>query len=349
MDQPGATEFAAAQGTLWPDEGLARARDLLENGEADGIDEDLVARLAGQFTEAAPADAGVTVLRDLLRVEARRPRFHRLLRVWVGKLTGAVRSGDLDRAEAWLRGLVVNPTYPGEFADVVSEALDEVSEPELLDDLMVRLAAAEEPGTGAGLVAAWGERMARYLVQGMVVDEPPVNRRYLVEFLSWVGRDDVRLVAAFVADPRWFVVRNVAIALGRTGRPQAIPALESLLDYPDHRVRVEALRGLSALKRGEAVAALAAALADPEPRVRHAAVSLLRASPSPQVIPALVELLESNPPVAPEARRLVAAIAERADPGVPAALERLAGRRHPMGLARVVRDAARQALAERRR
>jgi HEAT repeat protein len=240
-------------------------------------------------------------------------------------------------------------TLTAEFADLVAEALDEVSDPLVLDELVVHLAAAEPPGTGAGLVAAWGERLARYLVQGMALDEPPVNRRFLVEFLAWVGRDDVRLLAALVADPRWFVVRNVAIALGRTGRPQAVPPLESVLDHPDHRVRIEALRGLFALKQGEAVAPLVAALADPEPRVRHAAVSLLRASPSREVVGALVDLLETHPPAAAEARRLVDVIAERSDTGVPAALERLAGRRRAMGAARVVRDAARQVLEGARR
>jgi hypothetical protein len=320
-----------------------------EGAGAESLDEALVQRLAAQFADSGSADAGVAVLRDLLRIETRRPRFHRLLRVWVGKLTAAVRAGDLARAEAWMRGLVTAPTYPDEFADLVAEALDEVSEPQVLDDLVVHLAAADPPGTGAGLVAAWGERLARYLVQGMVVEEPPVNRRFLVEFLSWVGRDDVRFLAACVADSRWFVVRNVAIALGRTGRPQAVPPLESLLDHPDHRVRVEALRGLFILKRGEAVGTLVAALSDSEPRVRHAAVSLLRASPSREVVGALVELLETHPPVAAEARRLVELVAERIDPAVPAALQRLAGRRRVMGAGRVVRDAARQALEEARR
>ena len=229
----------------------------------ESLDEALVQRLGTQFSDSGSPEAGISVLRDLLRIETRRPRFHRLLRVWVGKLTAAVRAGDLARAEAWMRGLVIAPTYPAEFADLVAEALDEVSDPLVLNELVVHLAAAETPGTGAGLVAAWGERLARYLVQGMAVDEPPVNRRFLVEFLAWVGRDDVRLLAAFVADPRWFVVRNVAIALGRTGRPQAVLPLESLLDHPDHRVRVETLRGLFALKRGEAVAPLVAALGRP--------------------------------------------------------------------------------------
>jgi len=331
------------------DAGAAGGSCPSDFGEVASLDEALVQRLAAQFADTGSPEAGVTVLRDLLRIETRRPRFHRLLRVWVGKVTLAVRAGDLARAEAWMRGLVTSPTYAEEFADLVAEALDEVSDPQVLDELVVHLAAAEPPGTGAGLVAAWGERLARYLVQGMAADEPPVNRRFLVEFLAWVGRDDVRLLAAFVADSRWFIVRNVAIALGRTGRPQSIPPLESLLDHPDHRVRVEALRGLFVLRRGEAVAPLVAALSDPEPRVRHAAVSLLRASPSRGVVDALVELLEARPPSAAEGRRLVEVIAERADPAVPAALARLAGRKRVVGAARVVREAAREALEGSRR
>lgn len=334
---------------LEPEGSFADPGGAAEEGNGASLDESLVQRLAVQFADTGSPDAGVAVLRDLLRIETRRPRFHRLLRVWVGKLTAAVRAGDLARAEAWMRGLVTAPTYADEFADLVAEALDEVSEPQVLDDLMVRLAAADPLGAGTGLVSAWGERLVPYLVQGMVVEEPPVNRRFLVEFLSWVGRDDVRLLASLVADSRWFVVRNVAIALGRTGRPQAVPPLESLLGHPDHRVRVEALRGLFVLRRGEAVGPLVAALSDPEPRVRHAAVSLLHASPSREVVGALVELLESDPPAAAEARRLVELIAERSDPAVPAALRRLAGRRALMGPGRVVRDAARQALEEAHR
>ncbi|MBM3694342.1 MAG: hypothetical protein FJW79_00125 [Actinobacteria bacterium] len=342
-------DFAAHPAALSDD--LPPAGDAAggEVPEAPSLDEDLVQRLAGQFAQGGAADAGATVLRDLLRIESRRPRVHRLLRVWAGKVTSAVRAGDLARAESWMRALVVSPTYPAEFADLVAEALDEVSSPEMLDELVVRLAAADPPVTGAGLVAVWGQRLARHLVTGMTVDEPPVNRRFLVEFLSWVGREDVRLVAAYTADPRWFVVRNVAIALGRTGRAQAVAPLESLLDHPDHRVRVEALRGVFALSRGEAVAPLVSALSDAEPRVRHAALSLLRASPSREVVGALVELLERHPPAALEARRLVEIIAERADPAAPAALERLAGRRRGRGAARAVREAARLALEGARR
>ena len=81
-------------------------------------------------------------------------------------------------------------------------------------------------------MAAWGERMARYLIDAMAREVPPVNRRYLVDALGWLGHEDVRVLAAMVADPRWYIARNLAIALGKTGRPQASPACRDLHGSP---------------------------------------------------------------------------------------------------------------------
>jgi hypothetical protein len=325
------------------DERLIRAHEVLRGGDVGNANQAVLTRLAPQFPPEEESGLGVTVLRDLLRIESRPARFRRLLRMWSGRVAGAIREGDIAGAEAWFRGLVERPTYPGSFADAVADALDGLSRPDLLDDLMRRLAGAG-PGAGAGLVAAWGTRMVDYLVAGMAAEEPPVNRRHLVDCLGYVGREDVRPLAALVADHRWFIVRNLATALGRTGRPQAVPAVESLLMHPDDRVRVEALRALATLRRDESVPALVAALGDESPRVRHAATSLLRASASPEVVPGVVRVLESRNITASEGERLVAAIAERRDPAVRQALRRLAGRRMAVGVGRVVRDAARRAL-----
>lgn len=333
--------------------GPGPATGAAPRGRAAGLpgDEELppVGRPDRGFTPLPPGEgealqAGVQVLRDLLRGEVDRERFRQLLLAWEEQLVGAVGDGDSVRAEAWLRALVTAPVYPVEMTDLVEEALDEVSVPEVLDQVVSLLAAAPVPGTGSGLVAVWGERMARYLVGGMVADEPPVSRRHLTEFLSWVGREDVRLLAALVGDPHWFVARNLAIALGRTGRLRAVSALDALLAHPDHRVRVEALRGLWALRGDGAVPVLAAALGDPEPRVRHVVCSLLRASPGPAVVSAIVGVLESQALGPAEARRLVDLIAERIDPSAPRALARLAACRGAGRTRRVVRRAARAAL-----
>ncbi|HUT78048.1 MAG TPA: HEAT repeat domain-containing protein [Polyangia bacterium] len=300
---------------------------------------------ADPFAEGILLEAGIAVLRDRLRIEGDRRRFRDLLTGWREELSEAVRAGDLARAEAWLRAVVTAPVYPAEMGDLVEEALDEVSVPAVLDQLAVHLVAAPVPGTGAGLVKAWGERMAGYLVRAMIVEHPPVSRRHLTEFLAWVGQEDIRLLAALRRDPHWFVLRNLAIALGRTGRLAAVPALESLLGHTDYRVRIETLRGLWTLKGEQSVPMLVAALSDPEPRVRHAACSLLRASPGREVVGAVAGVLESPGLAAAEASRLVGLIAERADPDVPTVLARLAECGRGGTAARAVRRAARRALA----
>lgn len=347
MELTDPANFVSGPAPILHPAGTGRAAGLPGEDELQPINEARPAHHADPFAEGEILEAGVAVLRDLLRAEGDRDRFRQLLVAWEGILVGAVEDGDPARAEAWLRALVAAPVYPAELADLVGEALDEVSVPEVLDQVVACLAAAPVPGTGAGLVAAWGERMVRYLVRGMIADQPPVSRRHLTEFLAWVGREDIRLLAALVGDPHWYVARNLAIALGRTGRLRAAPALEALLNHSDHRVRVEALRGLWALRGDGAVPELAAALADPEPRVRHAACSLLRASPGSAVVAAIVGVLESHAVTPAEARRLVDLIAERADPGVPRVLARLAGCRRVGGVGRAMRRAARLALQER--
>lgn len=286
---------------------------------------------------------GAADLRALLARETDRERFAALLDVWRERLLSAVRAGDLARAETWLRALVTDPVHAPEMADLVDVALDGVSTPDVLDRVLTAVAAAEIPGTGRGLVAAWGGRMVAYLVHGMTVDQPVVNRRRLTECLGWVGQEDVRLLAGLRKDPRWFVVRNLAIALGHVGGVQAVPALESLLNHSDGRVRVEALRGLGALQGGEALGRMAAALCDPEPRVRHAARSLLHALPDPEVVPAVVAVIESGA-ARPDCAGLVELIAERNDEGVPVALARLAASWRGGRERRAVRRAAREAL-----
>ena len=91
MDQ--SSDLATAPGVLPRDPGAARESDPVGGAEMESLDEALVQRLGTQFSDSGSPEAGISVLRDLLRIETRRPRFHRLLRVWVGKLTAAVRAG----------------------------------------------------------------------------------------------------------------------------------------------------------------------------------------------------------------------------------------------------------------
>jgi HEAT repeat protein len=177
------------------------------------------------------------------------------------------------------------------------------------------------------------------------VDEPVVTRRSVVELLGMAGRGDVRHLTARLADPRWFVVRSVVTAIGKAGRVSALPALEAVAKYEDDRVRVEVLRAVGALTPDGASSGALEALGDSSPKVRQAAISLLRASSADSVVTGIVEVLEAGTGSSKDGIRLVEIIAERRGPHVREALERLTVRKLSGGVSRSVRAAARDALA----
>jgi hypothetical protein len=340
------TETRTADWVDWHGQQYERVRAVFDAAASGGSgDAALLERVRAEFPgRGDDLHAGIGVLRDLLRIENRPERFRRLLRVWSGKVATAIRRDDFYSAGAWLRAVTESPVFPHDFAVHVTEAMRELSRDDLLEDLVVRLAAAGDPPSAAPLLAAWGEPLVEYLVAGMTLEEPVVNRRHLVEYLGMAGRSDVRLLTPRLRDPRWFIVRNIATAVGKTGRASAVPALEAVLDHEDDRVRVEVLRALVALKGDEGIGYAVAGLRDPSGRVRQAAVSLLRASPSEEVVPGVVDVLGDGPTTADEARRLVDLIAERRTDQARDALEGLVAKRFAVGASRTVREAAKAAL-----
>jgi hypothetical protein len=336
-------------GTLdleWRDEQLQRVRAVFDSVDATAADADLRAAVLGQLPDrSTDVVAGIGVFRDLLRVEHRPDRFRRLLKIWSGKVGASVRERRFETAGLWMRALVEAPVFAEEFAADVAHARRELSRPDLLEALVVGLVGKRNPASAGPLLAAWGEPLVEFLVGQMVVDEPVVNRRHIVEHLGMAGRGDARLLTSRLADPRWFIVRNIATAIGKAGRATALPALESAMSHDDERVRVEVIRAIGLLKGDDAIPNVIQALADPSPKVRQAAASILRASGSPEVVPAVVDALERGVGgSADDSRRLVEIIAERRGDDVREALERLAGKKFTLGASKAVKDAARYAL-----
>jgi len=153
-------------------------------------------------------------------------------------------------------------------------------------------------------------------------------------------------VAPYLTDRPWYLLRNLAIALGKTGQANAVPGLLRILNHEDHRVRTEALRSILRIQGREAVPTLIRMLGDPHERVRHAAAGLARAVDSDGLDALLVAELESDRLSAEAACGIVELLGSLATPRGAEALTRLAGRRFVFRKrGRAVRDAARVALA----
>jgi HEAT repeat protein len=186
------------------------------------------------------------------------------------------------------------------------------------------------------------------LVEMLATEESSGTRRVLIDLLVGVARDDVKRFIPHLEDERWFVVRNLAIILGRSGHHRVGPQLRTLLKHSDHRVRVEAVRGLVLIGDG-AVDVLVGALGDSHERVRQNALNLLRTQQLAGSEAVIVDAINGDGIGTGERQGLVEVLAGVGTPSARAALEDLAGRKVVLRPAqRAVRDAARAALEKER-
>ncbi len=286
--------------------------------------------------------------RGLLAVEERDDRFRRLMRVLTGKISGSIRRGRYRRAELWLRAAVDHPTYPGERAAEVTEAISQSGAPDVLDALVSQLADDDESEPAQRLLSILAPSHVSELIDMMASEEDRARRRTFLNVLGREAARDSRQVIERLDDQRWFVVRNLAIVLGRSGNATCVPALRRLVSHGDHRVRVEALRALSSLDSGS-VDYFGDALGDSHESVRQAAIAMLGVRGTGESDSLLIGALWSTNLDTEEKERVIRVLGDRPSGDARQALENLARKRFTFSAkARQLRSVAREALEARR-
>jgi hypothetical protein len=101
------------------------------------------------------------------------------------------------------------------------------------------------------------------------------GRHVLCDGLGSRSRGEAPLIARWLSDQRWYLVRNVVGILNQLGDRRVATMLRPVLTHPDLRVRREAYRTYASLGGRDAFAYLARALDDPDPRARLAAAFAL--------------------------------------------------------------------------
>ncbi len=128
-------------------------------------------------------------------------------------------------------------------------------------------------------------------------EEPRAGvRRMLCDILVSAGRNHVDEIGAFVSDPRWYLVRNVANILGRLGDPNGVVHLAALAGHLEYRVRREAVEALVRIGTDQAEAQMVAFLDDHDERIRLKAVLSLKDTGVCRGLPTLLSLLERRDP-----------------------------------------------------
>jgi hypothetical protein len=175
----------------------------------------------------------------------------------------------------------------------------------------------------------------------------PTERKLLIDLVAASIKNDPGALDVHIGLHEWYVLRNLATALGNTGRRGAVPQLRRLLAHDHHEIRIEAMRSLTKVLGRDAAPHLAALLEDGHERVRQAAASLLRASDHPEIDHLLAARLDAARLDLDTAVVVVRILAARKSEEGVAKLRALAAQRWLFAKRpRTIRNVARAALRE---
>jgi HEAT repeat protein len=208
---------------------------------------------------------------------------------------------------------------------LLAEFLERLGDAEILAALV---AASRQPGGPPfvqvqTLVLALGASAARGLLEALAAEPDRARRLRLIELAASLGPAIIPETRRLLADPRWYVVRNMVLLLRRVQDRSAMSEILRYADHSDLRVRLEAIRALFAFDSKVPRDLLARTINDPDPRLAEAAVLLTGQHGITQATDLLVEILRRWDFVGRKRSLRLKALRALADLGDPAVLARL--------------------------
>lgn len=191
-----------------------------------------------------------------------------------------------------IRELAADPSQ-AERRQPLDEFVEQLADARTLAALV---AASRQPGGPPfvqvqSLVLALGASAAHGLLEALAAEPDRVRRLRLIELAASLGPAIVPETRRLLADPRWYVVRNMVLLLRRVHDKTAMSEILRCADHPDLRVRLEAIRALFAFDTKVPRDLLARSIHHPDPRLAEAAVLLSGQHGITQATDLLVEIL----------------------------------------------------------
>ncbi|MBU1866693.1 MAG: HEAT repeat domain-containing protein [Actinobacteria bacterium] len=304
--------------------------------------ETAIERLAtAQPSEAETRRSVGNVLRGLLALADEAGTIEPTSRVWAERVAAALATGDLQAADDWINAAAGLHLDDRSKAALVTSLAVAATGP-ATDAIARLLTDPTSQGPGSSVRRAAPLFAAEGLIAELGGEGKAGRRKSLLTALQIVARQRPEGLLPHLTDPRWFVVRNVAIALGTSRRADMAVHLEPVASHPDYRVRIEALRALHLLKGEGSADLLLGRLGDTHEAVADEAGRLLGGLQAPGIDRRLVEQTASADP--DRAVAAIRALGWRTTGEARATLSRVARKRLAWGTARRLRTAARRAM-----
>jgi HEAT repeat protein len=243
----------------------------------------------------------VTMLIDLFTLERDKARGEEIASDLEALAEDLLMSGAYDETLRVTNALSARARKPGAIGrDASLLALDRLAESLAMHETAGLIGDVDEAGWKSirDVIDVVGVASIEALKPVVMVEEPTLAFERAEEAILSFGKPAVTRLASLVGDSRWFVQRNGARLLGRTGSPEAVPLLQPMLRLSDDpRVVREAVSALCAIDDPAAARAIHTVLRAATGPLRHAVIDALVAGRDPRVVPILILILRESQPL----------------------------------------------------
>jgi hypothetical protein len=136
-------------------------------------------------------------------------------------------------------------------------------------------AAPEQSPAIQKLIEVMGSAATHGLLVALSEESNMSRRRKLFDVVASLGPVVVPEVKRFLADPRWFVVRNMIALLRAVNDRSGMIEVRKLAQHRDLRVRLEAIKTLLTSDSSLPITLLDDAINDPDPKLAETAITLV--------------------------------------------------------------------------
>jgi len=152
---------------------------------------------------------------------------------------------------------------------------------------------ADEHGRFAGCMVALGAYAVPTVCSALGHSQRGKTRAALCTALTYLCTDRPDLLAPYLKDSRWYMVRNIVFVLGQLGGPEIVELLRIASRHSEVRVRRQVVHSLGNVPLGERVPLLIAQLETRDPQLLSAALNLLAREKDPRIAKAILERIMS--------------------------------------------------------
>jgi len=206
-------------------------------------------------------------------------------------------------------------------------SIERLADVETIHNLVEQMHSA--PPETASIIQKLAERMgvaaAHMLLIALAEENNLGRRRRLFDFAVSLGPAIVPAATRFLADDRWFVVRNVIILLRSVEDRTSLPEIRRSAEHADLRVRMEAIKSLFALDSTVPSDILDKAIHAADSKLAETAITLVGNYGIQEAVQPLLRMLDGNDVFGARRGlrlRAIKALGELADPAALQQLER---------------------------